>query len=57
MPMYEFKCSACGHKFEKLEKRMVHAGPDASDVWQSCPKCGQRAKLQVLNTSFQLKGS
>ena len=42
MPLYEYKCSACGVNFEKLI-RLVHA--DAEVV---CPECGSvQTKRQV----------
>ena len=35
MPIYEFKCSKCGHLFETLV-RTFNGRPDA------CPKCGAK---------------
>lgn len=32
MPVYEYSCKKCGHRFEKLQKN-VEAGPI------SCPNC------------------
>lgn len=32
MPMYEYACRACGHKFEKLVKTFNAAAP-------ACPAC------------------
>jgi putative FmdB family regulatory protein len=50
MPMYEYKCGACGHEFEDL------VGIDAPNP--ACPACGEDAAEKLIsNTSFQLKGS
>jgi putative FmdB family regulatory protein len=43
MPLYEFDCSACGHRFEAL----VRAGSAAP----ACPACGSDA-LERLLSSF-----
>lgn len=52
MPLYEYACGACGHRFEKLQNR--DAGPP-----EQCPKCDALGTLAraVSQTSFQLKGS
>jgi putative FmdB family regulatory protein len=51
MPLYDFACSACGHRFERLQKM--------SDVDPShCPVCGEaRVTRQVTAPSFRLSGS
>jgi len=51
MPFYEYRCEACGHEFEAMQKM--------SDApLRDCPECGkpQLAKL-VSAGGFQLKGS
>jgi putative FmdB family regulatory protein len=50
MPIYEYYCHHCQHKFDELQK--------VSDpVLTHCPKCQQPAlEKLVSNTSFQLKG-
>ena len=51
MPIYEYKCTSCGHKKEVLQKM--------SDApLTECPACG-KAKLSKLISAagFQLKGS
>jgi len=35
MPIYEYRCSGCGHKFEELSRSAVEAEP-------KCPKCGSK---------------
>lgn len=51
MPIYAYKCSACGHAQDVLQK--------ISDAPLSvCPQCGQAAfAKQVTAAGFQLKGS
>ena len=51
MPIYEYRCSNCGHQQDYLQK--------VSDpVLTTCPACGQEAySKQVTAAGFQLKGS
>lgn len=51
MPIYEYYCNACGHRFEQLQKA-------SDEPLKICPKC-QKPDLEKLisNTSFQLKGT
>ena len=46
MPIYEFKCEACGHTFEKLMEM------DAPKP-RKCPECG-KLKLEKQVTAGQL---
>ena len=51
MPMYEYECSACGHRFERIQK--------FSDLpIDECPNCGEH-KVQKLVSSpaIQFKGT
>ena len=49
MPIYEYECSACGHKFEKL----VRIGADAPP----CPDCASAEVRKLVSASgFILKG-
>lgn len=51
MPIYAFRCEACGHKFDRLQKLS-----DADPV--ECPECGASSlKRQVTAPSFRLAGS
>jgi putative FmdB family regulatory protein len=51
MPIYEYRCSACGHKLESLQRLS-----DAPLV--TCPACGKDALAKQLSAAgFQLKGS
>ncbi|ETF03244.1 FmdB family transcriptional regulator [Advenella kashmirensis W13003] len=51
MPIYAYKCSACGHAKDVLQKM--------SDApLSTCPECGQDTfSKQVTAAGFQLKGS
>jgi putative FmdB family regulatory protein len=51
MPIYEYRCSACGHEVEVLQK--------FSDTpLTDCRKCGKTSlEKKVSSTQFQLKGS
>jgi len=51
MPIYEYRCSACDHKHEALQKFS-----DAPLV--RCPQCGKDALTKLVSAAgFQLKGS
>lgn len=50
MPIYAFICTACGHRFDRLQK-LSDADPGA------CPDCGADAiKRQLTAPSFRLSG-
>jgi putative FmdB family regulatory protein len=44
MPLYEYRCSACGQRFEVLQRM----GEGAEGV--DCPRCGERAAEKLLST-------
>ncbi|MBN1464215.1 zinc ribbon domain-containing protein [candidate division KSB1 bacterium] len=44
MPIYEYKCTACGHRFDVLQRM----GEDGADL--SCPLCGAPAPEKMLST-------
>jgi putative FmdB family regulatory protein len=50
LPLYEYKCAKCGHRFEKIEKH------SASEI-KKCPKCGANAPRQISAAGIQFKGS
>src|SRR5947207_14697205 len=51
MPIYEYKCNACGKEFE-YQQRM--SDPDKTD----CEACGKPALERLISrTAFTLKGS
>jgi len=49
MPIYEYQCTYCAFKFDRLMK-MNSDKP-------RCPKCGDAVKKTVSKGSFILKGS
>ncbi|MDE3136773.1 MAG: zinc ribbon domain-containing protein [Acidobacteriota bacterium] len=50
MPLYEYECSHCHHRFEKIESF------SASEK-KECPKCGKVAKRVLAPSAIQFKGS
>lgn len=51
MPIYEYKCSACGHQDDHLQK--ISEAP-----LTKCPACGKKKySKQLTAPGFQLKGS
>ncbi|NVJ62031.1 MAG: zinc ribbon domain-containing protein [Gammaproteobacteria bacterium] len=51
MPIYEYQCSACDHKFEKLQKM-------SDEPLRDCPECSEAALNKLISAAgFQLKGS
>jgi len=50
MPLYEYQCDSCGHRFELIRK--------FSDApVEKCPKCGGAVRKLVSSPAFQFKGS
>lgn len=52
MPIYAFRCAACGHAFDRLQK-LSDADPD------TCPQCDVAGAVgrQLTAPSFRLAGS
>lgn len=51
MPIYEYRCEACAHTFEVLQKM-------SDEPLKKCPECGvMQLKKLVSAAGFQLKGS
>ena len=49
MPLYDFECSKCGHKFEQIVK------PECAGMF--CPLCKIGIAKKILTTcNFKLKG-
>lgn len=50
MPLYEYECDACGHRFEVIQK--------FSDALVAiCPKCGGTVQKLPSSPAIQFKGS
>ena len=51
MPIYEYKCSNCGHQFEKIQKF-------SDEPLKKCPNCDKNALNKLISSpSFRLSGS
>jgi len=51
MPIYEYQCDACEHKFEKLQKI-------SDDPLKDCPACNEPTLNKLVSAAaFRLKGS
>jgi putative FmdB family regulatory protein len=51
MPLYEYRCDACGHVFERIQK---FSDPPV----EVCPNCGERKVQKLLSSpAIQFKGS
>jgi putative FmdB family regulatory protein len=50
MPLYEYQCDACGHRFEVIQK--------FSDApLETCDKCGGSVRKLLSSPAIQFKGS
>src|SRR5262245_17224930 len=50
MPLYEYQCDACAHRFEVIQK--------FSDApIEVCPKCGGTVRKLLSSPAIQFKGS
>ena len=50
MPLYEYECKKCGHRFEKIQlysARMV----------KKCPECGGQVEQMISAPAVHFKGS
>ena len=51
MPIYAYRCSACGHQQDHLQKM-------SDSLFTDCPQCGKAEYKKMLTAAgFQLKGS
>jgi putative FmdB family regulatory protein len=51
MPLYEYECGACGHRFEKIQKF-------SDPLVQVCPSCGKGPVNKLLSApAIQFKGT
>ena len=51
MPIYEYACNSCPHRFETIQKA-------AEEPLRDCPECGEPALKKLLSAPvFRLKGS
>jgi len=50
MPIYEYECTKCGHRFEKIQKISARRVG-------TCPECTGRVERMVHAPAIQFKGS
>jgi len=50
MPLYEYECLVCGHRFERIQR---FSDPPASE----CPACGGAVRRLLGVPALQFKGS
>lgn len=50
MPLYEYECTKCGHRFEKIRK---FSDPPV----ETCPECGGPVRKLMSSPAIQFKGS
>ena len=50
MPLYEYECGSCGHRFERIQK---FSDPPE----KTCPKCGGELHKLVGAPAMKFKGS
>ena len=50
MPLYEYQCESCHHRFEKIQKF-------SDPLVDVCPVCGGVVKKLFSSPSFQFKGT
>lgn len=51
MPLYEYECKKCGHRFEKIVTKFSDPPETA------CPKCGGAVEQLLSAPAVQFKGS
>jgi putative FmdB family regulatory protein len=50
MPFYEYRCGACGHEMEVLQKM-------SDEPLKECPECGKPELVKLVSAAgFRLKG-
>ena len=50
MPLYEYLCDACGHRFEIIQK---YSDPPVG----TCPQCGGTVSKQISSPAIQFRGT
>jgi putative FmdB family regulatory protein len=48
VPIYEFECRSCGHRFEELVGS--HVGVETADV--RCPECGAADPARLMSSEY-----
>ena len=50
MPLYEYECDNCGHRFERIQKF-------SDDLVSACPLCDGKVRKLVSSPAIQFKGT
>jgi putative FmdB family regulatory protein len=50
MPLYEYECEKCGHRFERIQKF-------SDPLIDTCPTCGGPVRKLLSSPAIQFKGS
>jgi putative FmdB family regulatory protein len=50
MPLYEYQCKKCKHRFEKIQKF-------SDSPLRKCPECGGAVEKLLSQSAVQFKGS
>ncbi len=51
MPLYEYECDSCGHRFEVIQKF-------SDALVDTCPSCGKKSVHKLISSpAIQFKGS
>ena len=50
MPLYEYECKKCGHRFEKIQKF-------SDEPIKTCPKCEGEVEKLISSPAVQFKGA
>jgi putative FmdB family regulatory protein len=50
MPLYEYECGSCAHRFERIQKF-------SDPLVDVCPKCGGVVRKLLSSPAIQFKGS
>lgn len=50
MPLYEYQCKKCGHRFERIQRF-------SDPLVKKCPECGGKVEQLISAPAVQFKGS
>ena len=50
MPLYEYQCQKCGHRFERIQRF-------SDPLVKKCPECGGNVEQMISAPAVQFKGS
>lgn len=50
MPLYEYECQKCGHRFERIQRF-------SDPLVKKCPECGGKVEQVLSAPAVQFKGS